>query len=442
MKNTITRRQFIKSVAGASALAFAAPRILSAQNVNSKIGFAFIGTGGRGGSHLGLANGHNCVAFCDVDKNAWGNMPKKWPQAGAFQDYRKMFEKHGREIDAVTVATPDHTHAPASLMAMKMGKHVYCEKPLTWSVEEARMMAKVCAEKKLATQMGNQGHAGRGNRVVVEWVQGGVLGDIKEVHTWTNRPIWPQGIAQRPPSKPVPDGLDWDCWIGTAPFREFHDGLHGFKWRGWIDFGCGAVGDMGCHTWDCVNWSMAPDYPTSVELIALEGSGLPETYPRQCHVKWEFPEKKGRKAFTAHWYEGGMKPPAPPEMEGKGLAGSGSLFMGTKGVAYVLGDYADSPRLIPESTMKDRAKPTITIEPSPGHYEEWVMAIKGEKPWNFPKSNFTYAGPMTELMLLACLAIKLDKPGSKIECDPVKREVKTKEAIAMLSRKPRKGWSY
>jgi predicted dehydrogenase len=452
MKNKLSRRQFIKTVAGASALAFAAPRIVSAQNVNSKIGFAFIGTAGRGGEHLGLANGSDgiCVAYCDVDKSRWGDknkkgiwLPDRWPNAGAYQDYRKMFEKSGRDIDAVTVAVPDHTHAPASLMAMKMGKHVYCEKPLTWSIEEARLMAKVCAEKKLATQMGNQGHANRGNRVVVEWVQGGIIGDVKEVHTWTNRPVWKtQGITRRPPTQPVPANLDWDCWIGAAPFRQYHDGLHSFDWRGWFDFGCGTVGDMGCHTWDCVNWSMAPDYPISVEVIAIQGCGYPETYPKQVHFKWEFPEKKGRKAFTAHWYSGGLKPPAPPEMEGKGLDKSASLFFGTKGVLYVQGDYGNSPRLIPASAMKNRPESKIKIEPSPGHHEEWVMAVKGEKPWDFPKSNFLYAGPMTELMLLGCVAIKLNKPGFKIECDPVKREVKTKEAIALLSRKPRQGWSY
>jgi predicted dehydrogenase len=445
MKNNITRRQFIKAVAGASALAFAAPRIVSAQNVNSQIGYAHIGTGGQGGAHLGLSNGKDgiCIAFCDADSGRWGGMPGRWPEAGKYTDYRKMFDKHAKQIDAVIVAIPDHNHAPASLMAMKMGKHVYCEKPLTWSVAEAREMAKVAAEKKLATQMGNMGHANEGNRKVVEWVQSGMLGDITSVHTWTNRPVWKtQGITQRPPSKPVPANLNWEAWLGPAPFRDFHDGLHAFEWRGWFDFGCGDVGDMGCHTWDCVNWAMAPDYPTSVEVLAVKGNGYPETFPSKSHFKWEFPEKKGRKAFSAHWYAGGMQPPAPPEMEGKGLVASGSLFFGTKGVLYVQGDYADSPRIIPEARMKEIGLPPKRLERSPGHHDEWVMAIKGEKPWNFPKSNFAYAGPMTELMLLGCVAIKLNKPGMKIECDPIKREVKTKEAIALLSRTPRKGWSY
>ena len=286
------------------------------------------------------------------------------------------------------------------------------------------------------------GHANEGTRLVVEWVQSGVLGDITEVHTWTNRPVWPQGITERPPTKPVPETLDWDCWIGPAPFRKYHDGLHSFKWRGWFDFGCGAVGDMGCHTWDCVNWSLQPDYPTSIELVEINGSGYPETYPKKSHFKWEFPAKGSRKAFTAHWYAGGLKPEAPKELEGRKMSGSGSLFFGTKATLYVAGDYANSPRIIPEAKMKEIGKPERKLERSPGHWDEWVMAVNGTKPWDYPKSNFLYAGPLTELMLLGTFSIKLNKPGLKIECDPAKREVTTKEAAAMVSRKPRTGWTY
>ena len=217
----------------------------------------------------------------------------------------------------------------------------------------------------------------------------------------------------------MPDNLDWEAWLGPAPFRDFHDGLHGFSWRGWFDFGCGAVGDMGCHTWDCVNWSMAPDYPNSVELVAIEGSGYPETFPKQAHFKWDFPAKGDRKAFTAHWYSGGAKPEAPPEMEGRKMDGSGSLFFGTKAILYVQGDYGDSPRIIPEAKMKEIGLPPKKLERSPGHHEEWMMACKGEKPYDFPKSNFSYAGPMTELMLLGCVSIKLNQVGLKIECNPV-----------------------
>jgi len=442
MKHKVSRRHFLKGVAGTSAALFAAPRILSARSPNSQIGYAFIATGGRGGAHLGLANGKDsiCVAYCDADKKRWGKMPGKWPKAGAYTDYRKMFAKHMREIDAVTVATPDHNHATAALTAMKEGKAVYCEKPLTWSVAEARRMAEMCAKMKVPTQMGNQGHANEGNRLVVEYVQSGVLGDIKEVHTWTNRPVWAQGIKKRPPTEPVPDGLDWDSWIGPAPFRDFHKSLHSFHWRGWFDFGCGAVGDMGCHTWDCVNWSMQPDYPTSVELIKIEGDGRPETFPKKSHFKWEFPAKGKMPAFTAHWYSGGLKPEAPDVLEGKKLAGSGNLFVGTKATLYVRGDYGNSPRIVPESMHKEVGKPPQKLERSPGHHNEFAMAVRGEKPWDFPKSNFLYAGPMTELMLLGCISIRIGEPGLKIECDSKKREVLTPAAKKFVDRKPRTGW--
>jgi predicted dehydrogenase len=444
MKRRISRRSFLRGVAGTSAALVAAPRILSARSPNSQLGFAFIATGGRGRAHLGLANGKDsiCVAYCDADRKRWGKMPSRWPKAGAFTDYRKMFDKHMREIDAVTVATPDHNHAVAALRALKAGKGVYCEKPMTWSVQEARMLAEWAAKMKVPTQMGNQHHANNGNREVVEYVRSGMLGVVHEVHTWTNRPVWGQGIPKRPPSKPVPDGLDWEAWLGPAPYRDFHDGLHGFHWRGWFDFGCGAVGDMGCHTWDCVNWAMAPDYPTSVELLKVVGDGRPETFPRKSHFKWEFPAKGKRPAFTAHWYSGGLKPPLPPAMEGRRLSNSGSIFIGTKAVLYTPGDYSDGPRIEPRETARQLGKPPKMLERSPGHHDEFKMACLGQKPWNFPKSNFTYAGPMTELMLLGCVAIRIGEIGLKIECDPIKREVKTKEARALVHREPRKGWEY
>ena len=440
MKRHISRRSFLKKVAGAtSAAVFIGPQILSARSPNEKVGFAFVATGGQGGAGLGMANEGVCVAYCDVDKNHWGGMPKKWPKAKAYTDYRKMFENHMKEIDAVAVATPDHNHATASLMAMKEGKGVYCEKPLTWSVAEARAMAEMCAKKKVPTQMGNHEHANDGNRRVVGWVRSGAIGEIKEVHTWTNRPVWGQGIKKRPPSKPVPENLDWEAWLGPAPFREFHDGLHGFHWRGWFDFGCGAVGDMGCHTWDCVNWAMEPSYPTSVQLLAMEGDGRPETFPKKSHFKWEFPAKGKRAAFTAHWYAK-LKPPVPECMEGRRLSDSGSLFLGSKATLYVPGDYGGGPRIEPKEKRKEIGDAPKLIERSPGHRREFLMAVKGEKPWDFPKSNFTYAGPMTELMLLGCIAIHIGEVGFEIKCDPAKREVITPKAKAYVSRVPRKGW--
>ncbi len=458
MSKQVTRRGFMAQSAVAATALFAGPSILRAASLNNKINYAFIATGGRGRAHLGLADNENCVAYCDTDKNAWKKVAGKHPKAEGFTDYRKMLDKHGKETDAVVVATPDHNHAVASMMALKMGKAVYCEKPLTWSIAEARALTEEAAKQKVPTQMGNHGHAFIGPRAVVEWIHAGAIGDVLEVHTWTNRPVWPQGIQKRPASKPVPENLDWDCWIGPAPFREYHDGLHGFKWRGWFDFGAGAIGDMGCHTWDNVNWAMQPDYPTAVELIKIEGKS-DETFPTRSVFKWEFPANAKRPGFNAFWYSGGLKPSVPEELneeppksvkgkDGKAKPGkkrslprSGSLYIGTKGKLLVGGDYAESPRLIPESAWKAFKRPESTIPKSPGHKQEWVMAIKGEKPWDFPKSNFGYAGPMTELMLLGNIAIRIGEVGYRIECDPAKRIVKTKKAADMVAREYRKGWT-
>jgi predicted dehydrogenase len=448
----ISRRQFLQTSAIGAASLFASPLIVRAQNaINTKLNVAFIGTGGRGESHLHLAQSQKCIAYADVDTNHWGKIKELAPKATGYTDWRQMFDKHLKEIDVVVVSTPDHTHALPALRAIQAGKHVYCEKPLTWSIEEARVLAEATAQKKVATQMGNQGHANQGTRIVVEWIRDGAIGDVKEVHTWTNRPVWAQGNLQRGAVKPVPANLNWDAWLGPAPFRDFHDGLHGFAWRGWFEFGCGAVGDMGCHTWDNVFWAMNPDYPSSVELLEIENKGT-ETYPSKSHFKWEFPAKGNRPAFTAHWYSGGWRPPVPEEMlsdptrqkengEKPKLPDSGSLYIGTKGKLLVSGDYADSPRLIPESFMREYKRPAPSIERSPGHMEEFIMACKGEKPWNYPGSNFAnYAGPLTEVMLLGAISERIGQVGFKIECDPVKRTIKTKEALALRGREYRKGW--
>jgi predicted dehydrogenase len=443
----------MRNVATVSGAVLTGPYLLSAAEPNKKLGLAFIGTGGQGGAHIGLSSSEHCVAYTDVDRGRWDKISKLAPNAVGYTDYRKMYDKHEKEIDAVVIAIPDHSHAAASMMAIKRGKHCYTEKPLTWSIDEARALAEAAAKYKVATQMGNMGHANEGNRLVVEWVRGGVIGDVTEVHTWTNRPVWPQGIETRPATEPVPANLDWDCWIGPAPYRDYHKGLHSFAWRGWFDFGCGAIGDMGCHTWDCVFWAMNPDYPSSVELVKIEGR-TKETYPKRCQIKWDFPAKGNRPAFVAYWYEGGMKPPVPEEMlndptrkpkdpkKGIELPGSGSLFIGTKGKLLVAGDYADSPRLIPESFMKEAKRPDKSIPRSPGHKPEWLMACRGDKPIDFPGSNFTgYAGPLTEVMLVGAIAIRLGEVGGKIECDAVQRTIKTSEALAFSGRRYREGWS-
>lgn len=472
-KKIITRRQFMRGATVVSAGVVGFPTIVraQAQGANKKLNIAFVGTGGRAGAHVGAneMKAHNYVAFADVDKNAWGNVTKVAPNAKGYTDWRKMFDNHLKEIDAVVVATPDHAHALPSLHAMLAGKHVYCEKPLTWSIEEARRMAQVAAEKKVATQMGNQGHSNEGNRLVVEFVRAGIIGDITEVHTWTNRPVWPQGNLINLEPIPVPANLDWDSWIGPAEFKPYHnfadlhkrdkDGnpevgnMHGFKWRGWMDYGCGAVGDMGCHTWDCVFWALNPDYPTQVELLDIKDRGA-ESFARQTHFKWTFPAKGARPGFVAHWYSGGMKPPVPEEYlndparkngdKAPELPGSATIFVGTKGKFMVTGDYADSgPRMIPEARNKEITRPDKTIPRAPeGHYNNWLLAATGEKPWDYPGSNFSgYAGPLTEVMLLGSISEKIGEVGFKINCDAEKREILTREARAYRQRNTyRKGW--
>lgn len=454
----LSRRQFLKTslVAAAAAgvthrtWAQEAPAITSTKSPNGKINTACIAVGGRGDAHVGPAAGENLIAICDVDQNALNRCKAGHQNVETFTDYRRMFDKVGKDLNAVFIATPDHNHAAASMLALSAGIACFTEKPLTWSVSEARLLAETAARKKVATQMGNMGHANRGNRKIVEWIRDGAIGEVVEVHSWTNRPVWAQGITERPATKPVPQHLDWDNWIGPAPFRDYHEGLHDFSWRGYLDFGCGAIGDMGCHTWDNVFWSMQPDYPESVELLAIEGSGGKETFAKQTKFRWMFPAKGARKGFMAYWYSGGLKPETPEELvaEKRGLPDTGNLYIGTKGKLMVQGDYGDSPRLIPEKFMQEYAESTKgkespnRIEYSPGHWTEFLMAAKGEKPWNFPKSNFAeYSGPLTEVMLLGCMSERIGQVGFKIECDPVRREIKTKEALVLAGREYRKGWS-
>jgi predicted dehydrogenase len=462
-EEAVSRRRFLTGAAGLAAGTLLAPALSprafgpfvarAAAPGEQKLKVLFVATEGRASNHVeDLLDRRKeiCVAYCDADSNRYGKAKALAPNAPGYTDWRIMFEKHLDKADAVIVTTPDHNHALPSLHAMLAGKAVYCEKPLTWSIEESRMMAELAARKKVATQMGNQGHANEGNRTVVEWVRGGLLGDITEIHTWTDRPKWPQGNL-KVVNKAKPESLNWDAWIGPAEMRPYHEGPHSFAWRGWFDYGCGAVGDMGCHMWDCVFWAMNPDYPSSVELLEVEEPG-PYTFAKKTHFKWNFPAKGARPAFEAHWYsspEGVLKPAVPEEIlndadrpaDKRGLPNSGSLFIGTKGKMLVTGDYADSPRLIPEKFMREAKRPEKTIPRSGDHMGEFVRAAKGQAAWDSPGSNFSgYAGPLTEVMLLGSIAEKIAWPGFKFECDPVKREIITPKAHAMRSREYRKGF--
>jgi predicted dehydrogenase len=312
-------------------------------------------------------------------------------------------------------------------------------------------MAELAKKKKVATQMGNQGHANQGNRRVVEWIRAGVIGDVKEVHTWTNRPVWPQGYAELPPKEEDPKKVlkadAWDCWIGGAPYRDQRKHMHAFDWRGWLDYGTGTIGDMGCHTWDCVWWSLDPKAPLSAEVIAVEGKNT-ITHPQSVHYKWEFGPNDWRPGFTAHWYSKNWKPPLPDEIKNdpdlpdkqKQLKGSGSIFVGTKGKLFVEGDYGNSPRLIPVKAMEEFKQSGMPekIPASPGHHDEFLLAATGEKPWDYPKSNFMYGGPLVEAMLLGIVALQA---GMKVEWDPKNLKVTNcPKANEFVQREYRKGW--
>ncbi|MEX2671104.1 MAG: Gfo/Idh/MocA family oxidoreductase [Phycisphaeraceae bacterium] len=444
MVDKTTRRTFL-GYAGAAGmtLPLVMPKLTRAESANEKINFAFVATGGRAGAHVGAMSqmGHNSPCFAEVLESNQSNAAEAWPSAQRYSDYRRMFDKHHNEFDAVFVATPDHTHFHAAASALELGKHVYCEKPLTWSVWEARRLTELAQKNKVQTQMGNQGHADEGWRVLIELVRAGAIGNLKEAHTWTNRPVWPQGMHRPKQIDPVPAGLDWNTWIGPAPLRHYTKDTYPFAWRGWRDFGAGALGDMACHTMDGLFWAFDPGHPISVEPLMTEGL-TGDAFPTGSTVKWEFAAKGDRPAFTSYWYDGKKAdgsanlPPRPDELdEDLRMPQSGNLFIGDKGTILVSGDYGGGPRLIPEAKRREFGRPPQLLERSPGHHQEFVNAIKGGPK---PGSNFDYAGPMTETILLGNVALL---SGRKLEWDgPNMKVTNFDQANQFIRRQPRQGW--
>ena len=393
-----TRREFIKTTAviGAGYFATAGVSAAESNSPNEKVNIASIGVGGKGDSDSRDAgNLGNLVAICDIDENRLNQKASKYPKAHKFTDYRKMLDELDKTIDAVTVSTPDHTHASASLKAMRMGKHCFTQKPLTHTIEEARKLGEVAREMKVATQMGNQGTAENSLREAAAVIKSGVLGPIKEVHVWTNRPVWPQGLDRPADSPETPSFVHWDLWLGPAPKRPFHPAYHPFKWRGWWDFGTGALGDMACHTLNMPFMALNLRDPISVQA---ETSGHnKETYPAWSVIDFQFPERDGRGPVMFVWYDGGKRPDESL-LQGSPMQSSGALIIGEKGTLYAPGDYAERGM-----TLHGVDRPKVEWVRSPGHFEEWIRAIKtGEQAMsNFPD----YAGPLTETILLGNLAV-------------------------------------
>jgi predicted dehydrogenase len=431
------RRKFLQTTAAIGVGYWAAggisprPSRAAIETVN----FASIGVGGKGTSDSADAgDSGNMVAICDIDEENLNRAAEKWPNAKKFFDYRKMLDEVGSSIDAVTVSIPDHSHACASIMAMRMGKACFTQKPLTHSIWEARQMAEIAREKKVATQMGNQGTAETNLRTSAALIKAGVIGKVTEVHVWTNRPVWPQGEGRPTDTPEVPAHIHWDEFIGPAKYRPYHPAYHPFKWRGWWDFGTGALGDMACHTLNMAYMALKLKDPTSI--VAETSGHNDETYPAWSVITFEYPELDGRPPVKLIWYDGGKKPPRdilPPRSKFKDANGNqiiannqdyaniierGCLVVGEKGSLLSPGDYGgdnqytgvwmDKQDYILQQNIKE---PHVDVKVSPGHFKEFVDAIKGGEP---ATSNFPdYSGGLTETVLLGNLAVWAN--GKKIE---------------------------
>ena len=410
MPRKSNRREFLKTATAAGVGFWVAgrPERVIARSPNEKLDIACVGVGGRGAGNVEGVKGENIVALCDVDGQRAGGTYKAFPNVPKFTDYRKMFDKIHKHVDAVVVSTPDHMHAPITLDAMQLGKHVYCEKPLTRTVAEARRVAEAAAKYKVTTQMGNGGNAQSGARRSVELIRSGAIGPVREVHAWTDRPVgwWPQGIDRPTDSPPVPGHLQWDLWLGVAHQRPYHPAYLPFKWRGWWDFGTGALGDMACHICNVAFWSLDLKDPTAVEC---EVSGLhAETAPLWSKIVWEFPARGNRPPVKFHWYDGGKKPP-PQLAEGHQMPGNGSLLIGDKGTLYLPSPDGAESILLPEDKFADFKPPPKTLPDSPGHHAEWIQACKESKQGKQYMSHFGRAAVMTEALLLGNLAVRTGK---------------------------------
>jgi predicted dehydrogenase len=418
--------------------------LFGAVSPNEKLNIAGIGIGGQGAWDLEQVAGENIIALCDVDSDYAAHTFKQYPKAKPYRDFRVMLEKE-KGIDAVVVATPDHWHALVSITAMKHGKHVYCEKPLTRTVREARRVAQTAREAKVATQMGNQGMAFEGNRLINEWIAAGAIGVVREVHVWSDRPThkgkmplwWAQGIERPTDTPPVPATLDWDLWLGPAPQRPYHSAYAPFRWRGWWDFGTGGLGDMGIHNLAPVFSALKLGAPSNVS--ASSTPVFKETVPVACTVHYEFPARDGQPPIKLHWYDGGLLPTRPDALEDDRELNpeDGIIFIGDKGTMLVEGWGGEKPMLLPESRDKEYQRPPKTLPRSIGHHQEWIKACKTGSP---TRSDFAeFSGPLTEAVLLGSACVR--NGGEKLLWDSANLKItNSKEANQWLHYDYRPGW--
>jgi len=497
----ISRRKFVTNVAATTAAVTIVPRHVLGRGFTAPsdtLNIAGVGVGGMGRTNLfNLALGNNIVALCDVDWDyagkAWSSLDKDLareidrlpkvtdpsarrnsqtridsltkiiaddlPRYKRYGDYRLMLEEQ-KDIDAVVVATPDHMHAAIAMAALDLGKHVYVQKPLCWSVDEARKLARKARQSKVATQMGNQGHSWDDGRKVVEWIQAGAIGEVREVHVWTNRPLayWPQGIPKPEPHRistdlrwnmngvmarlanamglySPPDTLAWDLFLGASPHVDYHPVYHPFNWRGWVDWGVGAIGDMGAHLIDHAYWALDLGYPTSIETLSTPFNK--SCFPMATTTYYEFPARGSMPPVTLTWYDGGLTPPRPVELGEELLNGEGgAILIGSKG-KLIYDTYGLNPRLLPDSLAKSVGDPTATLPRiTTSHEMNWSDAAKGKGQASTP---FDYAAKLTEVMLLGVVALRA---GTKIHYDAANMKItNAPEANDFLKREYRRGWS-
>jgi len=471
----MNRRLFLKHAAvtaGAitTARLFSGPNLLAAESSGNKINCVQIGCGGRGMTHLGAMLDHNLVALVDASEKQFASV-KKWlkdkkqdpDKVQTFTDYRKMFDAVGKQVDAVFIATPNHQHALPAMIAMQLGKAVYCEKPVCHDIAEARKLREMAAKYKVITQMGNQGHCDEGYRKLCEYIWAGAIGKVTETHSWTNRANG--GVGPRPPVEPVPAGMHWDEYIGPAPYRDFHSDIHPHEWHGWYDFGNGSIGNMGCHVLDGVFWALKVDHPTSIEVEQLRG-GSDERYPTGSRIRWDIPARGDMPAAKVYWYEGlnattkseskgnlrvaeGEARNFPPLLaellknnpeEDLSSGDSGSLYVGEKGVIFT-GTYGDYMHIVPWTKMRETPVPDKTLPRYKGGiFKNFIEAIQAGK--TETAVSFEYGTRLTEFALLGNLAQHAGE-GKKINWDgPNMKVTNLTDLNAWVKREYRKGWQF
>jgi len=439
----ISRRQFIGAAAAAGTIAIVPSHVIAAKPGSTPpsdtVNIAQIGCGGKGGGDCMLAEkaGGKVVALCDVDARRGGGLFRRYGKtARIFKDFRRLLEKMKSDVDGVIVSTPDHMHARITLQAMRMGKGVYTQKPLTRTVQEARRITQAAAKYKVATQMGIQGHSSGRHQSTGDFIGAGAIGTVREVHIWTDRPVkwWPQGMGAPTEKQTPPDTLDWDLWLGVAPHRPYHKSYLPFIWRGWVGFGTGALGDIGCHALDSPFVALGLGAPTSVKARSSEFNRI--SFPNWSIIEYKFPAAGARPAIKLVWYDGGKRPPRPAELEkGRSWGNNGKLYIGDKGKML-------NGQIIPEPKRREFGKPPVIL-PRPGdHYADWINACKGAaqdgKPV-VPGANFAYSGPLTEAVLIGNAALYY--PGQELKWDSKKMTFTNKpEADALLTSEYRQGW--